>query len=490
MVVKMKIRHILIVLGACVLFPACDFLDEYDPNAVTVGNYYESEADIVATLNGVYTSLTQSYIANNIHYFSDIRAHATKVIDSGQNSGIPYQFYNYTLTEENSYVFNRYSQLYKLIARANNLFAHLDDVSYADPTSREMYEAEAKFLRALAYFYLVTEWGDVPLVLRELEDVDDVKANNYRQPKANVYAAIFDDLKCVVDSPLPDVQPASQCGKVSKTAAWALWGKALLHYALDDDFAASKSANLTEAIGKLETAWGLRKFGELTEIPYHEIWDLATQKSCAENIFQINYVQGNAELGSTWNYAWGPRETGITSQRTGGTDNFTTQDVYDTFEAGDIRQSYLRATSYTGLTYYHTMKFVDLECGSDGYGGNNWIVLRYADVALMLAEAYYWSDNETEAKQWLNEVRARAGLEEWSGSDLRQGIYDERLHEFMHEGLRWQDLLRMYSDAEMIEHFSAINPNFSEKDLLLPIPYKERILNPEGMYQNPGYGAN
>lgn len=47
----------------------------------------------------------------------------------------------------------------------------------------------------------------------------------------------------------------------------------------------------------------------------------------------------------------------------------------------------------------------------------------------------------------------------------------------------------MYSNEEMIEHYNAINSNFSVKDLLLPIPYNERILNPEGLYQNPGYGV-
>ena len=93
------------------------------------------------------------------------------------------------------------------------------------------------------------------------------------------------------------------------------------------------------------------------------------------------------------------------------------------------------------------------------------------------------------AETYLNMVRRRAGLADWSGSDLRQGIYDERLFEFIQEGLRWQDVLRMYSNEEMIEHYNAINSNFSVKDLLLPIPYNERILNPEGLYQNPGYGV-
>ena len=108
----MKISSIFAILTASAILAACDFLDEYNPNSVTVGNYYTSEEDIVASLNGVYTSLTQGYVANNNHYFTDVRANTTVVTSSGANSGIPYQFYNYTLTEENVYVYNRYSPIW------------------------------------------------------------------------------------------------------------------------------------------------------------------------------------------------------------------------------------------------------------------------------------------------------------------------------------------------------------------------------------------
>ena len=139
------------------MLTAGDFLDELIPNSVTVGNYYTSEEDIVASLNGVYTSLTQSYVADNYHYFTDVRANATVVTNSGANSGIPYQFYNYTLTEENQYVYNRYTQLFKSISRVNTLLSHLDDVTYSASEARDTYEAEARFVRALTYFHLVTE---------------------------------------------------------------------------------------------------------------------------------------------------------------------------------------------------------------------------------------------------------------------------------------------------------------------------------------------
>lgn len=485
----MKIKHMFILLAASVSTASCGFLDEYDPNSTTVGNFYKSEADIVTSLNGVYASLTQSYYYTNNHYFTDVRSHDTAVTDSGANSGIPYQFYNYTLTEENSYVYNRYTQLFKTISRANTLLAHLDDVSYSNGDARNTYEAEIRFLRALTYFHLVTEWGDVPLILTELKTKDEVQANNYRRPKSEVYKAVFADLDFVLGSPLADMQPASECGRASKAAAWTLYGKAKLQYACDEDFASEKSAALTSAIEKLTAAWSLRSFGELSDIPYNAIWDLSTQKSCAENIFQINYIQNNADLGSTWNYLFGPSKTGITSNKVGLMQNMTTKSVYDAFAKEDVRKNYLRETTVAGVTYYHTMKYADLECGANGYGGNNWIVMRYADVALMLAEAYYWQGTEPTAKSFLNMVRKRAGLGDWSGTDLRQGIYDERRNEFIQEGLRWQDLLRMYSKQEMIEHFNAINPNFGLKDLLLPIPYNERILNTEGLYQNPGYGV-
>ena len=90
----MKISSIFAILTASAILAACDFLDEYNPNSVTVGNYYTSEEDIVASLNGVYTSLTQGYVANNNHYFTDVRANTTVVTSSGANSGIPDQFDN------------------------------------------------------------------------------------------------------------------------------------------------------------------------------------------------------------------------------------------------------------------------------------------------------------------------------------------------------------------------------------------------------------
>ena len=94
---------------------------------------------------------------------------------------------------------------------------------------------------------------------------------------------------------------------------------------------------------------------------------------------------------------------------------------------------------------------------------------------------------ESDAASYLNMVRERAGLDDYSGSNLRDAILHERRVELAYEGQYWYDLLRLYSRQELLNHMKAKNPNFSEKDFLLPVPYDEHKLDPVRMYQNEGY---
>ncbi len=482
------IKNIALLCAAAVSFAACDFLDEFDPNRITAGDYYQSEEDIQNYLYAAYDGLkAQEFFGKNSFLFTDVRSNATMYTSSGTNGGQYYQFYNFDINSENTFMYNRYKAIYKTIDRANTVLLHLDDVTYAKQDTRAIYEAELRFIRALCHFYLVVEWGDIPVIMSKLETIDQVNAANVRRPKAEAYKAIFDDLKYVIESPLQSACPVAVCGRASKAAAYTLAGKAYLQYACDEDFAAGKDEALANAITNLSNVWKLKTFGELNSIPFKNVWSLEEQKKCAENIFQLNYIAGNESLGSEWSTYWGPATVGITSMAKGSENNFASEDVYNLYESKDVRRGFLRKFSYGGQEYYHTMKFEDLKCGVSGYAGNNWIVFRYADVALMLAEAYYWSGDEDNAKKYLNMVRSRAGLGEWAGSDLKKGIYKERILEFMHEGMSWHDMLRMNTEAEMIAMYEAINPNFSEQDLLLPIPHSEHILNREGLYQNPGY---
>jgi hypothetical protein len=139
----------------------------------------------------------------------------------------------------------------------------------------------------------------------------------------------------------------------------------------------------------------------------------------------------------------------------------------------------------TANGWNYTKKYIDLD-DENGYGANKWIVLRYADVALLLAEVKMHL-GEPDADAYISEVRSRVGLAATSIANLRDAIVHERKVELAFEGQSWYDLLRLYSRDELLEIKRAENPNFSTKDFLLPIPYQEHNLDPERMFQNEGY---
>lgn len=174
----------------------------------------------------------------------------------------------------------------------------------------------------------------------------------------------------------------------------------------------------------------------------------------------------------------------------------------------DARYAYSVGHSDSQNCYYVT-KYRDKSdaAGTLGYGGNDWIVLRYADVILMLAEVYEELDDADVAISYLDKVRARAGVPDYEVvkndpvyshkfPTLKLAILHERRVELAFENQRWYDLLRFFTPSELVEYMHAKNQddynesnlqNFTETDIYYPIPYDEWLLNPEGMYQNEGY---
>jgi len=133
--------------------------------------------------------------------------------------------------------------------------------------------------------------------------------------------------------------------------------------------------------------------------------------------------------------------------------------------------------------------------------------MRYADIMLLLAETDMLLGENAAAIALLDEVRARAGMPPYaemrSDADyqtkyptLKLAILHERRVELAFENHRWYDLLRCFTIVELQSYmhakvrndFGRTNPqNFGSKDLYFPIPFDEWKLNPEKMYQNPGY---
>jgi hypothetical protein len=472
-------------------------LDLSDPNKVTVGNYYQTENDIAQSVNGVYAALFGgSVLGTNTVFYEDCKAKLVIFPDVGVGGGENASFDNCTVKPSSTNVASRWNDTYKCIDRVNVVLKHLDDVTYSTKVARAQYEAEVRFARAYCYYALVTSFGEVPLVLSKLESLDAVNAANVRVSKDKVYEAIFADCKFAAESPLPNHQKGANVGRASKAAAYALWGKALLQMATDEDFASQKTALCADAKTALNAAWGMKTFSDFKTLPLDGSFDIATQADAAENIFQIPYLGVNGSstsLNSMFRTSAidDPAKETNAKKSAGSYIMYaaTAERIWD--EAGDKRFTEMMGHgNHLGIDAYYPLKYKDMS--ETGYYTCDLVVLRYADVALMLAEAEYHGGAASAALPWLNMVRNRAGLGDCtatSGTALRDAIYKERERELAFEFKGWSDLKRHYTKDELETFMKNVNnaAEYSDTDYYLPIPHAQYLLNPKGLWQNPGY---
>src|ERR1700761_3532984 len=234
------------------------FLEQKDPNAISVSDDFQTPNDILLAVNGIYQSLRSSNnIGEDSGLWTDERSDDTGRNDNQSNAGEPFQFNNFSLIPSNTYLKSHWVSLYGTISRANTVLTYIDKVNFADPNQKLQYAAEAKFLRALMYFHLVRLWGDVPLVTKQLTTASDVAASTFREKQATVYAQIVADLTDATNAPLPNLQTATTLGRISKAAAYTLLGQVYLTMATTQD-QANRTTNLNNAKTALLAAYNLK----------------------------------------------------------------------------------------------------------------------------------------------------------------------------------------------------------------------------------------
>jgi hypothetical protein len=506
-----KFLAIACLAAVVAISPSCkkDFLIESDPNAVTVDASYKTPNDVLLAVNGIYQSMRSG---NNVGESSDLwtdqRSDDTGTNDNQSNSGEPFQFNNFSILPSNTYLKAHWVSLYTTVSRANVVLSHIDQVSFSDNNLKLKYAAEAKFLRAFTYFELVRLWGDVPLVTKQLSSVADVAAATLRVKQDVVYQQIVADLTDVINSPLPNLQAPT--GRASKAAADFLLGQVYLTMATTLD-QANRTANLNSAKTALMAAYNMRTFGDLSSIPYTDVFDVSKKTSCPELIFQIVNIQGDLNYSSgiaANNQAKG--ETINSKKPSSGAGYNVTHDLINEYETTDPRMTFsVKYANDPIVKDWFVTKFRDISdaAGVNGYGGNDWILMRYADVILSLAEVNNYLGDAVTATGFLDQVRVRAGMPTYAVSmtnsdyasrypTLKLAILHERRVELAFEHHRWFDLLRTFTTDELVAYFKAKKQadfglaqvaNFGTKDRYYPIPFDEYKLDPIKMYQNPGY---
>lgn len=436
-------KRILLITGLLMsLLTACQqqFLELTDPTKIPTEDLFASASNVSAAVTGVYSQLQPVY--NNSYFVFGEMASDNAYEPVSANAR--YFFSIFGVEENNPNLQTMWTDSYRCISRANTVLAKAGSVSM-DTTLRNRYLAEMKFIRALNYFNLVRIWGAVPLVSEDL-GADYPKAYAYgRTPVAEVYGQITKDLQEAAAG-LPVTYPAADLGRASRSAAKALLGKV---YLTQGKYAQAASV-LGELIPGTPTAGNLANVHALLTTSYEDVFSTANEMN-REIIFAVRYLSGGIGLGSGFASNFLPTYSGtdiIRSGLSGGP--VVRQDLATAFSEGDRRKAlsvgYYSKGNSAATSDYYTRKYIGNGAPfARNDGDNDWIVLRYADVLLMYAEALNQSGASTEALPYLNAVRNRAGLaavSTASAAELRLALEKERRLELSYEGHRWFDLVR------------------------------------------------
>lgn len=473
-----KLSIALITTGLLATSCNREFIDLTPPSVLPISNFYRTEADIKAALTGIYGSLRPAF--SEYYLFNEVPSDNTL---SEPNSEVATgAFDKLTWLASTPNISSAWTNHYNTIAQCNLLMEKTDAVSFSNPATKAQYTAQAKFIRALSYFNLVRYFGDVPLVVKSI--TTEAEGYSYsRTPATEVFAQIEKDLT-EAESVLPVSYPGTaDLGRVTVGAVKSLLGKVYLQ---------QKKYALAET--KLKEVVALNVYDLLTN--YAGVFSTADEFN-REIIFTVQYSRVLVGIGEGSSFAvqFVPNPSGnsiITTGATPSSYNLGSLDLFNAFEPGDNRKTLIGAFTSGTTTFYYTRKFVD-QPPTPTDGENNWIVIRYADVLLMLAEAQNEQGKTTDALINIQKVRNRAGLSTLltlSQDDTRATIKQERRLELCFEGSRWPDLVRWGDYVAVMTAFKAkynvSSMNVVPERKLYPIPFREISLNSKLM-QNSGY---
>ena len=525
------------IFALLLVFTGCrDYLTEIEPGTTLLNDFFTSTAAAKQNVTGCYVPLMWEY--NNTYlsewFIGDIVSDdALKGGGSTSDMADSYDMENWRTTSQNTLLLDFYRAQYQGIARCNLAIKYITNMeigtdSIFTPAMKNNLLGEVHYLRAYYYFRLVRVFAGVPITTEVIDNSD-----NWGVPRASteqVYNLILEDLtKANYMLPVRSAMKAEDLGRATKGAAQAMllkvnlymaspyWNKQLTHDPATY-YAAAKQ-------------WGdsIIASGEYTLCSnYEDNFSLAGENG-PESVFEIQYMEVPwGDYGEGFGFTAGSFTQILTRSRSsliGGGWGFNrpTQNLYDEFEAGDIRRdvailnpadSLIETPSveiYLGSRYLNNKYGMYRDPADQGGVFGKWSLhatrgplnnrqIRYADVLLMYAEAALGAGDEATARTYINMVRTRVGLTEIAQAD-NATLRHERRVELAMEGHRWFDLVRWegvagnglkahmdaYKATETQEAQSHIQEFVAGKHEIFPIPQEEIQLNPTEMKQNNGY---
>lgn len=544
----MKAKYLFLTIVTSFLLTGCTkWLTEEQPDVTKLDDYYTSASAAVQNVTACYVPLQWEYAET---YFSEwfigdvMSDDASKGGGSLNDMADAYDLENWRTQIDNSLVRSYWRANFLGVSRCNLALEYIPAMATdttLTPALKKRLIGEVHFLRAYYYFRLVRAFGGVPLVDRVIKG--DNEWNFPRSSAAEVYAFILADLEvAAANLCLKSEYPAADLGRATKGAAQAMLQKVNLYLASDGNVANRADGKSAADYYSAAIAWGdsvIKSNEYLLCSNYADNFTLEGENG-PESVFEIQYIgnegDGTGDYGNNVDERYGStrgtftqvltrsRSSIINTMGDGWGFNKPTQNLYNEFETGDIRRSvtiyqpkstemvspaeetYLGNTNLSRKYALYNTVYTEADAatcvtiyklGHATRGPLNNRQIRYADVLLMQAEAYLGAGKPGQAKMYIDEVRARVGLAPATTADWTT-LRHERRCELAMEGHRWFDLVRWGIAAETIKAYEATETNeykyqvslgggFQKgKHELLPIPLKERELNPN-MDQNPGY---
>lgn len=455
----------------------CNKAVEVEPPASKIisEQAFAGDASATSVVTGLYSSMiqTRGFVSgiNSIGMLEGLAAdELTNYLSAVQGPALQ-EFYTNTYNISSAYFWNEF---YRYLYVCNITIESVTSSKGLSAPIRQQLLGEARFIRALIYFYAVNAYGDVLLAL-----TSDYRVNNTlsRAPQEQVWAQMIDDLKeaqsLMEEAYFSGITPGSnQRARPNKLAATALLARVYLYrkdwanaeaqatavinnaaYQLEEDL------NSTFTLASKETIWYLQTV-EMTNLAPYDAQSYILTSLAPGTIFNTPVAM------STY--------------------------LVNSFEPGDARRDKWVGmfTAPDGTIYYYPFKYQKVASSTP----EAFVVLRLSEQYLIRAEARVQQGNITgagSAQADINAIRTKAMLPGTTAADkdamLAAIAHERRIELFTEWGHRWFDLVRTdKADQVMSIHTPLKGGVWDPNHKLLPIPFGETQLN-TNIKQNPGY---
>ncbi|MDR2475611.1 MAG: RagB/SusD family nutrient uptake outer membrane protein [Bacteroidales bacterium] len=434
---------------AVLLLSGCDdFLNLNPVSQIGEGDLFTNQEEIEQGITACYYGL-QAPIKDE-WLLTELRTDNSRLRNLGSSSDRSVQIKQYD--EANFYstdpaLSDYWANSYKNIKNCHKVLAHIDVVP--DKVKREQYTGELLFIRAYHYFNLVRLYKDVFFV-DHLLTADEAKNMTVTSSEKIYSDLIENDLLKAIEY-LPESYVNVEKGRITNLAAKALLAKVHL-----------TQKNYSEAEKWLLQVYEKESGGLVGLVsPFQQIFEINNEMN-NEILFAVRFISGGYGIGCTFPYSFaalGCLEAGLKGEG----ENYPSQLLVKSYDPADARKDVTLRTTYKSgsQTIYDNWvhKYYSVVNTKED-GGNDWPVLRYSDVLLMLAEVRNEIDQKPDnAFQYVNPVRLRANL---PALDLavcpdyeafKTAIENERRWEFAFENQRFFDLMRTGRYMDVLNNF-------------------------------------